>query len=358
MAEPGNLLEYAQRRVGTSLRGKYLLVRVLGVGGMASVYEATHRNGTRVAVKVLHGETAAIADVKRRFLREGYIANQIQHPGVVRIIDDDEDEDGTAFIVMELLEGRTLESEVTACGGRMPVERVVAITDALLSVLDAAHAAGVVHRDIKPDNVFLTFAGPKVLVFGIARLAESSSATRSGQTMGTAEFMAPEQAGGQVREIDGRTDLFSLGAMMFTLLSGEFVQQNARTAIEYMVFTATKPARPIATAMPHIDPGLADVIDTALAFEKGRRWASAKQMRTALRAATMGTASTVHAPSNAEYERRQAVNAQPTAPSAPSASQPPEAPRPPEVSRTGTLPLGAMSIDPVAEALRAREGKK
>jgi serine/threonine-protein kinase len=320
------LLERASLRIGTSLRGKYLLVRV---GGMAAVYEATHRNGTRVAVKILHREIAS-AEVKRRFQREGYIANQIQHPGVVRIIDDDEDEDGTVFIVMELLEGRTLQSELTACGGRMPAARVLAIADALLDVLDAAHAAGVIHRDIKPDNIFLTFGGLKVLDFGIARLADSMSSTKSGQMMGTAEYMAPEQAAGQVREIDGRTDLFSVGAMMFTLISGEFTQ-IARTPTEYIIFSATKQVRSISDVMPSLDSGLAGVIDVALTFEKKRRWSSARNMQAALRTASLGAESTMIAPgqgsaqrSQTEEERRQVINAQPTAP---------------EISQTRTLAL-------------------
>jgi len=341
MREMAELLERAQRRVGTSLRGKYLLVRVLGVGGMAAVYEATHRNGARVAVKVLHREVAAIPEAKRRFLREGYIANQILHPSVVRITDDDEDADGTVFVVMELLDGRTLESELTAGGGRMSAPRVLAITDALLDVLEAAHAAGVVHRDIKPDNIFLTLGGLKVLDFGIARLVESTSATQSGQMMGTAEFVAPEQAGGRVREIDGRTDLFSVGAMMFTLLSGQFVQQ-ARTSMEYMIFAATKPARSIFDVMPGVDAGLANVIDVALAFDKERRWASAKHMQTALRAAAMGMEATVSAtPAQenvqapyAELDRRQAASAQDRAP---------------EIARTGTMRLGSQSIDSESE---------
>jgi serine/threonine protein kinase len=340
MREMADLLERAQKRVGTSLRGKYLLVRVLGVGGMAAVYEATHRNGARVAVKVLHREVAAIPEAKRRFLREGYIANQILHPSVVRIADDDEDADGTVFVVMELLEGRTLESELAAGGGWMSAPRVIAITDALLDVLEAAHAAGVVHRDIKPDNIFLTFGGMKVLDFGIARLADSTNATKTGQMMGTAEFVAPEQAGGHVREIDGRTDLFSIGAMMFTLISGELVHQ-ARTSIEYMVFAATKPARSVFDVMPGIEPGLADVIDVALAFDKEHRWASAKKMQTALRTAAMGTESTMNVSANeqiqalhAEYDRRRAANAQPTLP---------------EVARTRTEPLGSPPSDPLDE---------
>ncbi len=329
-------LERAQLRVGASLRGKYLLQRVLGVGAMAAVYEATHRNGTRVAVKVLHTEVAAIPDIKKRFQREGYIANRIEHPSVVRITDDDEDVDGTVFVVMELLQGHTLETELKTCGGRLPPSRVIAMGDAVLDALEVAHAAGVIHRDIKPDNVFLTLGGIKILDFGIARLMDISSVTKSGQMMGTPEFVAPEQAGGRIHEIDGRTDLFSVGAMMFTMLTGDFVQ-HARTPIEYMVFAATKPAPPIRSVMPELDRSLAEVIDVALAFEKEKRWASARQMQAALRGASFGLEETVA--TTGAYERLQAMRAgrerRTTDPMPPRANQQ----RLPEVSSTRTVPM-------------------
>ncbi len=325
-------VDRAQLRVGESLRGKYLLQRVVGVGAMAAVYEATHRNGTRVAVKILHREIAALGEIKKRFQREGYIANRIDHPSVVRVIDDDEDADGTVFIVMELLEGCTLESELATVGGKMAAPRVVAIADALLDVLDVAHAAGVVHRDIKPDNLFLTNNGLKILDFGIARLMDLSSVTKSGQMMGTAEFISPEQAGGQ-HNVDGRSDLFSVGAMMFTMLSGKYVQE-ARTVLEYLVFAATKPARSISAVMPELDVGLAGVIDIALSFDKDRRFTTARQMQRALRVAAIGTQETINATGARALDAILATRQSAKAP----AARPPE-PRAPEVSRTSTLPL-------------------
>ncbi len=288
-------LSAAQSRVGSSLRGKYLLERVLGVGGMAAVFAGSHRNGMRVAIKVLHEEVARIAEVKSRFLREGYIANRIDHPGVVRVVDDDEDVDGTAFIVMELLEGATVELEWNRAGKRMAPALVAAIADKLLDVLDAAHAAGVIHRDIKPDNVFMTTAGViKVFDFGIARLVDSVSMTKSGEMMGTPEFVSPEQAGGAVRDVDTRSDIFSVGAMMLTLLSGQYTQV-ARTPYEYLVYAATKPARSIFQVLPNVEPRLGQVIDMALAFEKTQRWFSAKDMQAALRHA-VGAASETERP--------------------------------------------------------------
>ena len=353
----------AQARVGTSLRGKYLLERLLGVGAMGAVYECTHRNGMRAAVKVLHREIATIAEVKHRFLREGRIVNRIQHPGVVRVFDDDEDVDGTAFLVMELLEGRTVETEFLAAGRRLHITRVVQIVDSLLDVLDAAHAVGVVHRDIKPDNLFLTPGALKVLDFGIARLADSTSTTKSGQMMGTPEFVAPEQAAGRIRDIDSRTDIFSVAAMMFTLLSGQFVQK-AKGALEYMVFAATKPARLTFSVLPNIEPEIAHVIDTALAFEKEKRWASAKEMQRALRSAsaalepTMAAGAQLPAALREEYERRQAAKRAveapteaPPPPAAPPTAAPPTTPAAkvwPQVSSTQTLPFeGAPENEPI-----------
>ena len=272
----------AQARVGTSLRGKWVLDRVIGVGAMAAVYECTHRNGTRAAVKILHGEAALDPEVRRRFAREGTIANRIQHPGVVRVFDDDDD-GGTAFLVMELLEGRTVQAEFLAYSRRMPTVRVIQITDWLLDVLDAAHAAGVVHRDIKPDNLFLTSTGLKVLDFGIARLADSIGKTKGGQMMGTPEFMAPEQTG-KANQVDARADIFSTGAMMFTLLSGQPVHV-ARSALDYVVMVATRPARSLSDVLPFCEDGVVKVVDKALAFNRDDRWTSAKEMQVALRSA-------------------------------------------------------------------------
>ena len=256
---------------------------------MAAVYEAVHRNGGRFAVKVLHDELATNGDLRMRFLREGYIANRIDHPGVVRILDDDVDDDSkSAFIVMELLEGMTLEAEWDGASKRLPAGRVVHVASRLLEILEAAHGAGVVHRDIKPDNVFVLRSGEiKVLDFGIARLMDASKqATGGGAMFGTPEYMSPEQAGGRVGEVGPRADVYSVGALMFTLLSGRYVHEG-RSPTETMIFAATRPARSIFDVMPEIDPMLANVVDVATAFEIERRWQNAPQMRQAL--ATIAT---------------------------------------------------------------------
>jgi eukaryotic-like serine/threonine-protein kinase len=280
----GHVPERALQRVGTTLRrGKYVLEGLLGAGAMGAVYAATHRNGMRVAIKILHPELSRLDEVRSRFVREGYIANMVQHPGLVRVLDDDIDDDGSTFLVMELLEGRTLAAEWVWSNRAMPLPRVAEIVDALLDALDAVHAAGIVHRDIKPDNVFLVRDGPlKLLDLGIARILIESRLTASGQIMGTPEFMAPEQAQGNVRGIGGRADLYSVGAMMFTLLTGRAVHE-ARTPMEAMIFGATRPARSLVEVWPGAPPLLVNVVDVALSYEQDRRWASAAEMRTALR---------------------------------------------------------------------------
>jgi len=147
------------KRVGTTVRGKYRVESFLATGTMANVYAATHRNGARVALKVLHKQLAGDPALCERFKREGYFANSIGHPGIVRAIDDDITEDGCPFLVMELLEGETLEQRRLRKGGRLPSSWVLPIADSLLEILAAAHAREVVHRDLKPDNVFVTKSG-------------------------------------------------------------------------------------------------------------------------------------------------------------------------------------------------------
>jgi serine/threonine-protein kinase len=280
-----SVLARALSRVGLALRGKYTLVRLIGLGGTAAVYEGRHRNGMLVAVKVLHPEIAELPEARRRFLREGYIANRIEHPGVVRILDDDEDDDGTAFISMELLSGRTLEDEWRAGERRLGLARTAFLARAILEILEAAHAAEVVHRDVKPENVFVTDDGTvKVLDFGIARLLDHPRSTPTGDAMGTAEFMAPEQARGRAREADARADVYAVGAIMFALLTGRYVH-DARNAMERLVLAATKPAPAIRSLLPDLSDDLAHVVDLALSFRREQRWANASLMREALVAA-------------------------------------------------------------------------
>jgi serine/threonine protein kinase len=281
-----DLVQQAEQRIGTTLKGKWHIDRLIGVGGMASVYAATHRNNKRVAIKMLHPALSTLRSVRERFQREGYVANSVGHSGAVSVDDDDQAEDGCAFLVMELLEGDTLELRRGQFGGRLPVEEVLTALEQVLGTLSAAHAKGIVHRDLKPDNLFLTRSGEtKILDFGIARLRDlalSSGHTQTSNLLGTPAFMPPEQARGRWEEVDAQSDLWAVGATMFTLLSGESVHR-ATTINELLIAAATQPAPSLAARMPALHPAVVEIVDRALAFDKAKRWPDASSMRRALR---------------------------------------------------------------------------
>ncbi len=273
-----------ESRLGTIVGDTYRLDHVLGIGGMAAVYAAAHLDGRRVALKVLHSELARRPSVRTRFLREGSVARRIPHPGVTRIFDAGEDGHDTVFLAMELLGGETLQFRLERLGGTLPLLEALSHLDRLLDVLDAAHEQGIVHRDVKPENLFLTVEGVlKVLDFGIARVLDGMGGTRSGQLLGTPAFMSPEQANGHIRLIDGRSDLWSAGAVFFTLLTGVEVHPGS-TPAEQMIYAATQHAPPLESRAPWIAADLRHVIDTALAFEREARWPTARAMQQALRA--------------------------------------------------------------------------
>lgn len=270
------------------LKGKWHLDALLGVGGMAWVYAATHRNKNRVAIKLLFPEFSSESEVRTRFLREGYAANSIGHPGAVQVFDDDVTDDGLAFLVMELLEGKSLADLRRERGGKLDPKLVLTSADAVLDVLALAHEKGVIHRDIKPGNVFMTTSrGIKVVDFGIARVCEAKlqgGLTRSGHMLGSAAFMAPEQARGQWDQVDARTDLYSVGATMFQLLVGRPVHEGG-TVQERIVAAITEPARSIGSVLPSLPKSVVEVVDRALRFQPAERWQSAREMQQAVRQA-------------------------------------------------------------------------
>ena len=269
--------------VGTLLRGKYRIDQVIGTGGMAVVYAATHRNRKRFAVKMLHPHLSTRAEIRSRFIREGYVANSVEHPGVVSVLDDDVTEDGAAFLVMELLEGSTIEG-FNPRTRPLPLRESLAIAIDVLDVLEAAHGKNIVHRDIKPANLFVTREGQvKVLDFGIARLRDATLAantTATGATLGTPAFMAPEQALGMASEVDARTDLWALGATLFTMLSGSLVHEGG-SARQVLIRAATQPARSLSSVAPDVPTAVSEWVSKALLFDKQARWESAAVMRAA-----------------------------------------------------------------------------
>jgi eukaryotic-like serine/threonine-protein kinase len=282
--------ERSARRVGTTVRDKWVLEQLIGTGGMASVYVARHKIGRREAIKILHPEVAASAQLRARFEQEARAVNALGHPGVVEIRDIDTTEDGAPFLVMELLEG---ESVAERSRREPPLEprEILRIASETLDVLAAAHERGIVHRDIKPDNLFLTREGRvKVLDFGVARVRASGEArrlsTKAGVTLGTMAYMPPEQARGL--EIDGRADLYAVGATMFRLLARRPV--HVGTDAELVMKVMSDPAPSLVSAVPGADAGLAAIVDRALSYDRADRYPGAAEMRADVEAVLRGEA--------------------------------------------------------------------
>jgi eukaryotic-like serine/threonine-protein kinase len=273
-----------ERRLGTTVRDKWTLERILGVGGMAAVYVGLHRIGRRDALKILHPEAAKREDVCQRFEREAKAVNSFRHPGVVEIRDIDVTEDGAPFLVMELLDGESLLDRVDRLK-TIPLGDLLDYAAQVLDVLVAAHPQGIIHRDIKPANLYLLRDNRvKVLDFGLARVLDPEGAsawTKTGATLGTTAYMPPEQARG--RHIDGRADLFAVGATMFRLLTGRRVH-DASTDFELLMKMAKEPVPPIASVLPALPRDVCRVVDRALAFDRERRYADAASMLEDVRA--------------------------------------------------------------------------
>jgi serine/threonine protein kinase/tetratricopeptide (TPR) repeat protein len=279
----GAAAERASSRLGAEIDGKYRLEALLGVGGTAAVYAARHRNGHRVALKMLHPELAGATGMRDRFLREAYLANSLAHEGIVPILDDSVADDGSVYLIMELLDGESLGALARRQASPFTIPQVLAIAIAVLDVLAVAHDAGIVHRDIKPENIFLCRDGRvRVLDFGIARhvIATEAIATAVGTLLGTPAFMAPEQALGRSQEVGPLTDIWAVGATMWNLLTGRLVHEG-RSAEEVLVYAATREARPLATITEGIDSRVATLVDRALSFESAARWPDAATMRAA-----------------------------------------------------------------------------
>jgi len=269
---------------GTILSGKYRIDSVLGEGGMAMVYAVTHlRNTARLAVKVLHEGSALKGHIRARFVREGKVANSVNHPGAVKMIDDGVAEDGSPYLVMEHLNGVCVD-DIDARA--IPLSIALNVAYQVLDVLRAAHENGIVHRDIKPANLFVLRDGRvKVLDFGISRLhdgAEPFDSQATGSVMGTPFFMAPEQARADASEIDARTDLFAVGATLFTLISGKYLH-TGEDSRQVMVQAATQQARSLSSVAPGTPPAVVDLVAKAVAYERTARWGSAQAMQEAVR---------------------------------------------------------------------------
>ncbi len=271
-------------RPGSLLARRWRIEAELGGGGMATVYAATDPSGKSVAIKILHPHLANHPGMCARFAQEGQIWRLLRHPGVVEIFESGS-VGGTAFLVMERLEGEDISARWQRADGRLSLEVVLPVAWATLDVLASAHAASIVHRDIKPHNLFITRDGTiKVLDFGLARRRDPTTPeglqTATGVALGTPAYMAPEQARGRWDLVDGRTDLWSLGATMFTLLSGRLVREGS--ASQQVVQALNQPAPSLAGVAPGLPCGVHALVDRALAAEPRQRWTSAREMQVAL----------------------------------------------------------------------------
>ena len=272
----------ARERLGEWIRGKYRLDALLGIGGMATVFAATHRNGSHVALKLLHVEFARDDAIKERFLREGYVANKVDHPGRVAILDDDETALGESFLVMELLRGKTLQQVwKRSPDKKCPPLEAVRICEAVLDTLIPFHELTIIHRDLKPANIFVTKQGEvKLLDFGVAQLREAGgeAMTRAGTALGTPSYMAPEQAMGKGDQLDGRADVFAIGATLYAVLSGRRLY-HGRSDNEAFILAATQPPPSLARSAPELPVDVIALVDRALKWDRRRRTPSAEAMR-------------------------------------------------------------------------------
>jgi serine/threonine protein kinase len=270
-------------RVGTVIKGKWKIEALLGVGGMAAVYSASHRNGQRAALKILHTDFAREKTICERFLREAYVSNKVNHGATVQVLDDDMTETGEPFLIMELLEGETVRDAWKKSGRTMPAGRVLQICERVIDCLASCHAIKVIHRDLKPANIFILKDDEiRVLDFGVAQMRDATSErTATGTALGTPAYMSPEQAMGLVDQLDGRADLFSVGAMMHALITGHRIN-NGRTEQEALVMAATKPVPSVVRLAPNLPIELIKVIDKSLAWDRRNRYQDAREMQKAL----------------------------------------------------------------------------
>ncbi|HEY9479358.1 MAG TPA: serine/threonine-protein kinase, partial [Gemmatimonadaceae bacterium] len=268
-------------RVVAVIGDVYELGPELGRGGMAIVYRATDlRLRREVAVKVLPPELAFRSDVRRRFLREAETAARLSHPNIVPIYSVDE-RGGLVYFVMALVDGESLAARLVR--GRAAVDETRHILRDVADALAYAHSRGVIHRDIKTDNIIIRRedGGALVTDFGIARAVESDShLTATGVAVGTPAYMSPEQALGE-REVDGRSDIYSLGIVAYQMLSGDLPFTAANTPAMMMKHVSETP-RPLAQLRPDIPPGLAAAVERALAKRPEDRWQDAAAFRAAL----------------------------------------------------------------------------
>jgi serine/threonine-protein kinase len=271
-----DMVAAVQKAIGT----RYTLEREIGRGGGARVFLARNAGGQAVALKVLHPELL-VSMAADRFLREIRVVAQLKHPHIAPLLDSGE-VNWVVYYAMAFIEGPSLKHHL-AVVKPLSLDEARRIASDLIGALEHAHAQGIVHRDVKPENVILSPHGAVLLDFGIARAIESSGGdhlTKSGMTVGTSGYMSPEQIQGS-RQLDVRTDLYSLGCLLFECLTGRppFVHANEMMVIQQHLL---QPAPDVRTLRPETPTELATAIGRALAKEPADRWPDAGAMRAAM----------------------------------------------------------------------------
>jgi serine/threonine-protein kinase len=265
---------------GSVVAETYQVTRLLGRGGMGSVWEADHLRlpGKRVAIKILNTDVAADQEALARFRREAEIATRLGHPNIIEVHDFNLLPGGQPYLVLELLVGESLDARMRR--GPMPIEQIVRIAGQIAGALTAAHRAGVIHRDLKPQNVYLVpredeVGGElvKVLDFGISKIRGSQTVKTNDSTiLGTPQYMAPEQATGNHAAVDPRTDVFALGAMVYEMLAGRpaFTGENIPEVVYKVVYEAPPPLAPLAQS--GVPPRMIQAVERALAKKQDERF--------------------------------------------------------------------------------------
>lgn len=271
---------------------RMIIDSVLGTGGMSSVYAASEPDGSRFAVKIMDRDLAGDPRVRARFLREKAIVDRVDHPARVPIYVAGLTADSEPALIMELIEGESVEVVRRRLGGRLPLAPSLRVVDEVLELLVACHSVGVLHRDIKTTNIL--FGEPRkgdgtrgrqvrVVDFGIAHCAALDDGAVADMTLGTPSFMAPEQAAGLSSDVDARADVFSAGAVLFTLLTGKRLHRG-RTHDESLFLAGTQAAPKLLETDDSFSDELAEVVDRALAFRREDRFRDAGDMLEAVRA--------------------------------------------------------------------------
>jgi eukaryotic-like serine/threonine-protein kinase len=261
--------------IGTLISERYRLEEKIGAGGMSSVYRAFDPTLERwVAIKLMHRDISHDPDQLERFRREARAVAQLNHPHVVTVIDAGED-DGAPYIVFEYVEGETLKDRIRRLG-RLPVSEAVAYAIEIGRALEAAHASLLVHRDVKPQNVLIDGDGrAKVTDFGIARSLEAQGLTATGRVLGTTDYVSPEQALGH--EVTGQSDIYSLGIVLYEMLSGE-TPFKADTQVAVAMKHVRDPLPDVQRRRPEISAALAAVVERSTAKETQNRYQDVSEM--------------------------------------------------------------------------------